>query len=79
MIGYGAGNEAGLQDVAVGDRARLDNSIYLAAQTHHRHIVHTGFPQWDQFHINGRPIYPQRPEHLVGPMPARETGRIASR
>ena len=46
--------EAGLQDVAVGDRARLDNSIYLAAQTHHRHIAHTGSPDGDEFHINGK-------------------------
>jgi hypothetical protein len=78
-IGYSAGNAAGLTDVAEGDRARLDNSIYLAAQTYHRHIVHADFPQWDQFHINGRPIYPQRPDHLPGPMPARMSGRFAGK
>ena len=77
VIGYGAGNEAGLQDVVENDRAQLDNSIYLAAQTHHRHVVHRDFPQWDQFHIDGKPIYPQRPVHLAGPMPARQTGRFA--
>ncbi|MGH9006395.1 MAG: hypothetical protein ACRDV6_01565 [Acidimicrobiales bacterium] len=77
VIGYGAGNAAGLQDVGEGDLAKLDNSVYLAAQTHHRHIVHPDFPQWDQFHINGKPIYPQRPTHHVGPMPARQTGRFS--
>ena len=77
VIGFGAGNVAGLEDVAEGDSAHLDNSIYLAAGTHHRHVVHPDFPQWDQFHINGRPIYPQRPAHHVGPMPARQTGRFA--
>lgn len=77
VIGYGAGNAAGLGGVTEGDTGHLDNSVYLAAGTHHRHVVHTDFPQWDQFHINGRPIYPQRPSHHVGPMPARQTGRFA--
>lgn len=77
VIGYGAGNAAGLNDVAEGDTAHLDNSIYLAAQTHHRHIVHPDFPQWDQFYVNGKPIFPQRPAHHFGEMPARQTGRFA--
>jgi hypothetical protein len=53
--------------VAIGDQVRLDNSLYLALQTYHRHQlggpVQAYYP-WDQFRNppepNGTPIYPQR-------------------
>jgi len=52
----------------------LDNTAYLAFQTHHRHQVPSdGFPEWDQFRAAGKPIYPQRPE-LLGPRYARNGG-----
>lgn len=76
-IGYSAGNATGLKDVAEGDVALLDNSVYLAAQTYHRHVVHRDFPQWDQFRITDRAIYPQRSSHHSEPMPARMAGRFA--
>jgi hypothetical protein len=76
-IGYSAGNATGLKDVAEGDAANLDNSVYLAAQTYHRHVVHPDFPQWDQFRINDRAIYPQRPSHHSEAMPARMAGKFA--
>jgi len=55
--------------VKAGDRVRVDNSNFLAAQTFHRHQVPgPDFPVWDQFRdADGRPIYPQRPR-LVGPL-----------
>ena len=35
--------------VAAGDEVLIDNSVYLAFQTYHRHQVHPDFPVWDQF------------------------------
>ena len=34
-------------------RSLIDNSVYLAFQTYHRHQVHPDFPVWDQF-MRGR-------------------------
>lgn len=78
IVGYGASSAEGLEGVAEGDFALLDNSVHLAAQTHHRHIVHPEFPQWDQFRVGGAPIYPQRPRHM-GEMPARQSGKFAGK
>ena len=52
-----------------GDKVRIDNSNFLAAQTYHRHQVPgSEFKVWDQFRkSDGTPIYPQRPT-LLGPM-----------
>ena len=76
VIGFGAAGASGLADVAVGDVIELDNSVYLAAQTYHRHVVDTDYPNWDHFHIDGRPVYPQRSVHL-GTGPEGQTGRFA--
>jgi hypothetical protein len=67
-----------MKDVKVGDEVEIDNSIFLAAQTYHRHQVPSAdFPEWDQFRgPDGKPIYPQRPK-LIGPWVAqRATGAI---
>ncbi len=63
-----------LRGVAAGDEVLIDNSAYLAFQTYHRHQVPgAGYPEWDQFCADGRPIYPQRPE-LLGPRYGRNGG-----
>lgn len=86
LVGFGEGHFQALLQVAAGDEALLDNSIYLATQTYHRHQVPPGddFPVWDQFKAAGQPIYPQRPA-LMGPKYALhgtgtlQTGRFAGK
>ena len=50
-----------------GDEVTVDNSIYLASQTYHRHQVPDieEYPVFAQFCAGGEPIYPQRPE-IIG-------------
>ena len=63
-----------LRHVAVGDEVLLDNTPYLAFQTYHRHQVpDREYPEWDQFRLAGRPVYPQRPQ-LLGPRFVRNNG-----
>ncbi|MCB1690699.1 MAG: PKD domain-containing protein [Halioglobus sp.] len=52
-----------------GDKVRVDNSNFLAAQTYHRHQVpDASYKVWDQFrNKDGKPIYPQRAINL-GPL-----------
>jgi hypothetical protein len=59
---------ASVKGIRAGDEVQLDNSIYLAAQTYHRHQVPTAdYYVWDQFRDKkGDPIYPQRPR-ILGP------------
>jgi hypothetical protein len=67
-----------IKGVKVGDEIEIDNSIYLAAQTYHRHQVPSrDFYPWDQFRgPGGKPIYPQRPK-LIGPWVAqRASGSV---
>jgi hypothetical protein len=54
--------------VKVGETVQIDNSVYLAAQTYHRHQVPTpDYYVWDQFRgPDGKPRYPQRPR-ILGP------------
>jgi hypothetical protein len=63
------GQDALIAGLAVGDRAVLDNSGFLAAQTYHRHQVPgPEYAVWEQFRDrDGAPVYPQRPM-LLGPM-----------
>jgi hypothetical protein len=64
--------------IRTGDELEIDNSIYLAIQTYHRHQVPSpDYHAWDQFRgRDGKPIYPQRPM-LVGPfVPQRAAGSI---
>ena len=55
-----------LAGVAAGDEVLIDNSVYLAFQTYHRHQVHPDFRVWDQFCVGGEPVFPQRP-NVIGP------------
>ncbi len=52
-----------------GDKVRVDNSNFLAAQTYHRHQVpDASYKVWDQFRDKeGKPLYPQR-EINLGPL-----------
>ncbi len=63
-----------LRQVTVGDEVLVDNTLYLAFQTYHRHQVPPDeYPEWEQFRVAGKPIYPQRPE-LLGPRFQRNNG-----
>ena len=63
-----------LRQVTVGDDVLVDNTLYLAFQTYHRHQVPPDeYPEWDQFRVAGKPIFPQRPE-LLGPRFQRNNG-----
>jgi hypothetical protein len=65
VTGQGETEFAALSGVAAGDEVLIDNSVYLAFQTYHRHQVHPDFPVWDQFCVAGQPVYPQRP-NVIG-------------
>lgn len=62
MIGFGARHFQAMAALRPGDEVVIDNSIYLATQTYHRHQVQTpDYTVWDQFKdADGKPIYPQR-------------------
>jgi hypothetical protein len=76
-LGFSEAHAAGLTGIVAGDELRIDNSIYLAAQTYHRHQVHPALSQWDQYRSGGEPIYPQRP--LIGAREQRMTGTWAGK
>jgi hypothetical protein len=85
LLSYGEAHFQALAKVTVGDEVLMDNAIYLATQTYHRHQIPPGdFPVWDQFKAAGQPIYPQRP-FLMGPRYALsgtgtlQTGRFAGK
>jgi hypothetical protein len=86
LLSYGEAHFQGLSKVKAGDAVTMDNSIYLATQTYHRHQIPPGdeFPVWDQFKAAGQPIYPQRPFQM-GPRYALsgtgtlQTGRFAGK
>jgi hypothetical protein len=66
MVGFGEAHFRALVSIKAGDEVRIDNSVYLAAQTYHRHQVPPSgeYSVWDQYKAAGKPIYPQRPEIL---------------
>jgi hypothetical protein len=65
LIGYGEQNFKTVGGMKVGDEAKLDNDIYLAAQTYHRHqSPGPEYPVFEQFKVAGKPIYPIRPSLL---------------
>ncbi|MFP5306022.1 MAG: hypothetical protein ACLGI7_09395, partial [Gammaproteobacteria bacterium] len=69
-IGFGGGEDPNVVNlISPGDAVRVDNSLYLALQTYHRHQVPpSGYPVWDQFRdADGKPLYLQRPM-LLGPL-----------
>jgi len=73
VVSCGGGSDpAVMNSIAAGDAVRVDNSWYLALQTHHRHQVPTrDMYGWNQFRNggSGSPVYPQR-DILIGPITA---------
>jgi hypothetical protein len=63
MIGFGAGHFEAVAALRPGDEIQIDNSIYLAAQTYHRHqIPAPEYYAWNQYRgPDGKALYPQRP------------------
>jgi hypothetical protein len=85
MVGFGEANFRELVKMKAGDEVLIDNGTYLAAQTYHRHQVPSpDYYVWNQFLVNGKPVYPQRPA-VLGPRYARyamgstQTGRFAGK
>ncbi|HEX3920004.1 MAG TPA: hypothetical protein VHW60_21915 [Caulobacteraceae bacterium] len=63
MVGFGQGHFHAMAQLRPGDEIEIDNSIYLATQTYHRHqIQDPEFYAWDQYKgPDGQALYPQRP------------------
>jgi len=63
MIGFGERHFQAVAQLRAGDEVVIDNSIYLATQTYHRHqIPAPEYCAWDQYKgADGQPLYPQRP------------------
>jgi hypothetical protein len=63
MIGFGQGHFHAMAALKAGDEVVVDNSVYLATQTYHRHqIPAPEYYVWDQYKdASGKPLYPQRP------------------
>ena len=76
IVGMGEAHFEELAHIAVGDEVLVDNSIYLAFQTMHRHQVDPDFEPWQQFTEGGTPIYPQR-RRKIGPIMARQGAGIS--
>ena len=79
MTGFGEVHSDAMSAIEAGDEVVIDNAIYLATQTYHRHQVPgTDFSVWDQFRTADGPIYPQRPA-LLGYRYARQgSGSVMS-
>jgi len=56
----GAGTGEGFEGVQAGDEVHVDNREYLAYTYFHRHQVDARAPEYAQFLVDGRPMYPQR-------------------
>ena len=76
IVGMGEAHFEELAEIAVGDEVSVDNSVYLAFQTMHRHQVDPDFEPWEQFTEGGQPIYPQRPRK-IGPIMARQGSGVS--
>jgi hypothetical protein len=76
IVGMGEAHFEELAHVAVGDEISVDNSVYLAFQTMHRHEVDPDFEPWQQFTEGGTAIYPQR-SRTIGPIMARQGSGIS--
>ena len=60
---YGTGERfAGVQ---VGDEVLVDNREYLAYTYFHRYQVDARAPEYAQFLVDGRPVYPQRERNFA--------------
>jgi hypothetical protein len=63
MIGFGESHFKAVAALRAGDEIQIDNSIYLATQTYHRHQIPAAeYYAWNQYKgPDGKPLYPQRP------------------
>jgi hypothetical protein len=83
LIGFSDTQIKTLSQMRPGDDLAIDNSVYLATQTFHRHqMPPPEFYVWRQFVGSDRkPLYPQRPllpnMAAVGPGFASQSGRFA--
>jgi len=68
MIGFGANHFQAMAALRAGDEVTIDNSVYLATQTYHRHQIQSpDYYVWNQFKgPDGKPLYPQRAKLLGG-------------
>ncbi|MFW9956335.1 MAG: hypothetical protein ACFFD3_17465, partial [Candidatus Thorarchaeota archaeon] len=66
MIAFGEENFRGLAGLKAGDKVEIDNSVYLASQTYHRHqLPSREYYVYDYFRdADGNPLYPQRAEEF---------------
>jgi hypothetical protein len=85
MTGFGEVHLNAMSAIEAGDEVVIDNAIYLATQTYHRHQVPgPEYSVWDQFRTANGPMYPQRPA-LLGYRYARQgagsvmSGRFAGK
>jgi len=84
LTGFGEAHYQALKAIQPGDEVLVDNSVYLASQTYHRHQVPSAdFSVFDQFKVGDDPIYPQRPligDHFAwGAAGSIQNGRFAAK
>ena len=60
-----AGTGEGFEGVQAGDEVHVDNREYLAYTYFHRHQVDVRAPEYAQFLVDGRPLYPQRERNFA--------------
>ncbi|MEX1008977.1 MAG: hypothetical protein WD271_14180 [Acidimicrobiia bacterium] len=65
MLLGGAGTGERFEGVAPGDEVLVDNREYLAYTYFHRHQVDANAPEYAQFRVDGRPLYPQREKNFA--------------
>jgi hypothetical protein len=61
----GAGTGERFEGVAPGDEVLVDNREYLAYTYFHRYQVDARAPEYAQFLVDGRPLYPQREKNFA--------------
>ena len=83
LIGFNDTQIPALAQMRAGDDVEIDNSVYLAVQTFHRHqMPPPEFYVWQQYRdAEGKPLYPQRPllpnTADVGPGFSSQSGRFS--
>ena len=73
----GAGTGQRFEGVRTGDEVSVDNREYLAFTYFHRHQVDPRAPEYAQFTVDDRPMYPQRARNFAAQRAA--VGRHAAR
>jgi hypothetical protein len=81
LFGFGISASNSISKMMPRDSISIDNTIYLASQTYHRHQdPGPEYPVWDQFIENGKPKYPQRRVQMasmnLGGTGTRQSGRF---